>query len=148
MRIKTIAVLLIISFSSLNAQQRVFGTHPSLENKIGTRFPIEDYTNQKGEKFTPDALKGKNSLINFWSASCEPCIEELPYLNRLKERLGNKANFIAITYDSHEKTAQFLSKREFNFLHITDSGKQLNSYFPLIRNLMTFILDNRNHRNC
>ncbi len=55
--------------------------------------------------------------------------------------MGNKANFIAITYDSHEKTAQFLSKREFNFLHITDSGKQLKSYFPLIGNPMTFILD-------
>ncbi len=85
---KTIAVLLIISFSSINAQQRVFGTRPSLENKIGTRFPIEDYTNQEGEKFTPDALKGKNSLINFWSASCEPCIKELPYLNRLKRKVG------------------------------------------------------------
>jgi peroxiredoxin len=36
---------------------------------------------------------------------------------------------------------KFLAKREFNFLHITDSGQELKSYFPILRNPLTFIVD-------
>lgn len=140
-KMKTITLLLLISFLTTTAQQRALGTHPDLENKIGKHFPIEDYKNEKGRNFTADDLKGKNTLINFWSTTCEPCLEELPYLNTLQETLGDKANFIAITYDNKEKVTGFVEKRQFNFLHITDSGSQLKSYFPVVRNPMTFILD-------
>jgi thiol-disulfide isomerase/thioredoxin len=138
---KTITLFLLIINLSLSAQQRQFFTQPDLENKIGKHFPIENYKNQEGSNFNVDDLKGKISFINFWSTTCEPCIKELPYLNKLKETLGNKANFIAITQDNKDKVEKFLAKREFNFLHITDSGQELKSYFPILRNPMTFIVD-------
>lgn len=138
---KTITLLLLISFLTIPAQQRALGTHPDLENKIVKHFPIEDYKNKKGRNFTADDLKGKNTLINFWPTTSEPCLEELPYLNTLQETLGDNVNFIEITYDNKEKVTGFVEKRQFNFLHITDSGSQLKSYFPVVRNPMTFILD-------
>ncbi|MCS3871221.1 thiol-disulfide isomerase/thioredoxin [Chryseobacterium ginsenosidimutans] len=138
---KTITLFLLIINLSLTAQQRQFFTQPDLENKIGKHFPIENYKNQENSNFNVDDLKGKMSFINFWSTTCEPCITELPYLNKMKETLGNKANFIAITQDNKDKVEKFLAKREFNFLHITDSGQELKSYFPILRNPMTFIVD-------
>lgn len=138
---KTITLLLITISSFIAAQQRVLTTHPSLENKIGKHFPIENYKNQDGESFTSDYLKDKPTFINFWSTTCEPCIEELPYLNKLKEKLGDKVKFIAITHDNNERVEKFLTKHEFNFQHITDSLKELQSYFKLIRNPMNFIID-------
>jgi thiol-disulfide isomerase/thioredoxin len=138
---KTITLFLLIINLSLSAQQRQFFTQPDLENKIGKHFPIENYKNREGSNFNVDDLKGKMSFINFWSTTCEPCITELPYLNKLKENLGSKVNFIAITQDNKDKVEKFLAKREFNFLHITDSGQELKSYFPILRNPMTFIVD-------
>lgn len=135
-------ILLLILFNlSLSAQKREFFTFPDLENKIGTHFPIENYEKQNGENFRSEYLKGKTTLINFWSTTCEPCLKELPYLNKLKEMLGDRANFIAITFDSKEKVDKFLAKREFNYQHITNSGGQLKSYFPVLRNPMSFITD-------
>lgn len=138
---KTITLLLITISSFIVAQQRAFTTHPSLENKIGKHFPIENYKNQNGENFKSDYLKGKTTFINFWSTTCEPCIDELPYLNKLKEKLGSKVKFIAITHDNNEKVEKFMIKHEFNFQHITDSLKELQTYFKLIRNPMTFVID-------
>lgn len=132
--------LLILSIS-IAAQQRQFRTFPDLEKKIGQHFPIENYKNQKGENFKPDYLEGKFTLINFWSTTCEPCIKELPYLNSLGETLHENVNFIAITHDSNEKVEKFLAKQKFDFQHITNSLQELKSYFPLLRNPMTFIID-------
>lgn len=134
-KMKTITFLLglVISFLTTITQQRALGTHPDLENKIGKHFPIEDYKNENGRNFTADDLKGKNTLINFWSTTCKPCLEELPYLNTIQETLGDKAYFIAITYDNKENVTGLLEKKKFNFLHITDSGSQLKSYFPVVR---------------
>lgn len=126
---------------SLNAQQNHFQAHPLLEKKIGQHFPIENFKNGEGENFSAQELTGKVTLINFWSTNCAPCIEELPYLNQIKKNLGDKVNFIAITHDPKEKVDRFLLTHEFNFLHITDSMKELQSYFSLIRNPLTFIID-------
>lgn len=81
------------------------------------------------------------TLINFWSTTCEPCIKELPYLNKLKEMVSEKANFIAITQDNNEKVEKFLVKQNFNFQHINNSLLELKSYFSILRNPMTFIVD-------
>jgi peroxiredoxin len=138
---KTITIFLLIISLSLNAQQKQFWTFPDLENKIGKHFPIESYKDSDGKNFNSDYLTGKSTLINFWSTTCEPCIKELPFLNNLKETLNSKVNFIAITFDSKEKVDKFLEKREFNLQHITDSKEELKSYFPILRNPMTFIID-------
>ncbi|WP_449401011.1 TlpA family protein disulfide reductase [Chryseobacterium wanjuense] len=137
---KLFSLFLTICSILFNAQQRQFQIQPDLENKIGTHFPIEKYKNPEGKNFNSDDLK-EITLINFWSTTCEPCIKELPYLNKLKEILGDKVNFIAITYDNKEKVDKFLEKREFNFQHITDAGQELKSYFPILRNPLNFIID-------
>ncbi|MCX8531691.1 TlpA family protein disulfide reductase [Chryseobacterium luquanense] len=138
---KAITLLLITISLFIAAQQRALTTNPSLENKIGKHFPIENYKNKDGKNFTSDYLKDKPTFINFWSTTCEPCIEELPYLNKLRDKFENKVKFIAITHDNKEKVDKFLIKHELNFQHITDSLKELQSYFKLIRNPMTFIID-------
>lgn len=65
----------------------------------------------------------------------------LPYLNQLKEKTGNQANFIAITYEPKAKATAFLKNHLFTFRHITDAEKQLKTYFPVLRNPMNFIPD-------
>ena len=43
-----------------------------------------------GKDFNLSDLKGDVVLVNFWATWCGPCVEEIPSLNRLVERLKDK----------------------------------------------------------
>src|SRR6516225_9509532 len=44
-------------------------------------------------------LRGKLVLINLWATWCEPCLREMPSLERLQSRLGDKIVVVAISED-------------------------------------------------
>lgn len=132
--------LLIISLHS-TAQNNPSRTFPDLENRLDTHFPIKNFKDQKGENYSTDYLKGKTTLINLWFTVCEPCLKEMPSLNKLKKSIGSKVNFIGITPDSEEKVNQFLLKHEFDFQQITGADQQLKQLFVVQRYPTSFIID-------
>lgn len=138
---RKIAILLLITCNLLSmAQNAPLRTFPDMVNKLGTRFPIENYKDKNGQNFSSDYLKGKKSLINLWFTRCPPCLKEIPILNELKGSLPN-VNFMAITHDTSEKVNNFLAERNYTFYQITDAGKQLQSYLTIQRFPMSLILD-------
>ncbi|MCY3870628.1 MAG: TlpA disulfide reductase family protein [Gemmatimonadetes bacterium] len=53
-----------------------------------------------GEKITSADLKGKAVVVTFWAGWCSPCIEELPYLQKLKAQfLKQNVEFLAVNID-------------------------------------------------
>lgn len=90
------------------------------EQLINQDFPIERLATLAE---IPELKKhrGKPMLINFWSTTCPPCIKEIPLLHQLKDSLGDEVVFIAVTRDQQEKVDKFLSKKAFNFIHITEA---------------------------
>jgi cytochrome c biogenesis protein CcmG/thiol:disulfide interchange protein DsbE len=95
---------------------------------IGKIYPIENEITLDGKKINLDDLKGKPTMINLWFTACAPCIEEMPVLNQLKFKYGEKYNFLSITMDSESKVKKFLEKHKFDFAHIVNS-KKLTSNF-------------------
>lgn len=123
-------------FAQLGEGKSMF---PDLQSEINKKFPIENLADENGKKFTPDYLKGKITLLNFWFTTCEPCLEELPFMNKLQSELGTEINFVAVTFNSKDKVQDFLRHHAFNFTHITDMPKEmqvLSRRYP-----MTFIID-------
>jgi thiol-disulfide isomerase/thioredoxin len=90
---------------------------------IGKEYPIKNETTLDGKQISLNDLKGKPTLINLWFTSCSPCIEEMPVLNELKSKYGEKFNFLAITYESESKVKTLLEKHKFEFTHIVNSKK-------------------------
>jgi cytochrome c biogenesis protein CcmG/thiol:disulfide interchange protein DsbE len=90
---------------------------------IGKEYPIENEITLSGKKISLDDLKGKQTLINLWFTGCAPCIEEMPVLNELKSKYGDKFNFLSVTYDSESKVNKLLEKHKFEFEHIVNSKK-------------------------
>ncbi|WP_299058681.1 TlpA disulfide reductase family protein [uncultured Polaribacter sp.] len=123
-----------------------FNPHARFEKNKGLKFKISEFYNYEGKKILENRLIGKPTIINFWFIGCAPCVKELPYFKKLKTKFENKLNYLAITFDSKSKVDEFLTKNEFDFLHITDSKKQINDLgingYPL-----TFILDNEGKIN-
>ncbi len=48
--------------------------------------PYKTIQTLDGDRVTPDRLKGKVILVNFWATWCPPCIEELPTMQNLWEK--------------------------------------------------------------
>ncbi len=50
--------------------------------------PRVDLLHTDGTPFDWDALRGTVVLVNFWATWCEPCVAEMPALQRLRDQLG------------------------------------------------------------
>ncbi len=46
-------------------------------------LPTVSYIDTVGQAFTPESLKGKVVVINFWATWCGPCKKEIPDLSKL-----------------------------------------------------------------
>src|SRR6185437_13703603 len=55
----------------------------------GQTLPDFDLMDMHGNKINSNDLIGQPLVINFWFATCIPCIEEMPALNELKEKFRN-----------------------------------------------------------
>ena len=92
---------------------------PSMSNKlkllslIDTKFNLIELENIENFK------KDKPSVINFWFTSCFPCILEMPYLEKMRNKYSENINFIGITFNSKKEIEKFEKKHSFNFTHIT-----------------------------
>ncbi len=65
-----------------------------------------------------DTAKNQAIIINRWATWCGPCIKEIPDLNKLVDTYGDQATFIAVSDESKEHVANWISGREnfeFNF---------------------------------
>ena len=52
-----------------------------------------------GTPFSLNQLRGKVVLVNFWATWCEPCITEMPSLQRLREQLtADGFEVLAVNY--------------------------------------------------
>lgn len=105
------------SAEKLDAQKQWDNFVQSLMNKP---FLDKDFKTADDKILNQKSLNNKPSLVNLWFTTCAPCIEEMPYLNKLKDKYKDQVNFVSITFNNKIEVEKFLEKRAFNFTHIID----------------------------
>jgi thiol-disulfide isomerase/thioredoxin len=70
--------------------------------------------------------RGRVILINFWATWCGPCRDEMPSIQRLKEKLAGKPfAVLAVNLDEPEsRIRKFLSGMKLDFTILLDPGRQ------------------------
>jgi thiol-disulfide isomerase/thioredoxin len=79
-----------------------------------------------GKYFSEKQLKGKITLINFWFASCAPCIAEFPQLNLVHQKFKHNKNFqmLGITFEAKEEVSKIKNKYKITYpLLLTSRAK-------------------------
>lgn len=68
----------------------------------------------------------KPVLVNFWATWCIPCIEEFPYIMKLKEQYNDEFELIFVSGDfeeAKEEAKEFLKEQNVNFTTYYKTGK-------------------------
>jgi thiol-disulfide isomerase/thioredoxin len=58
--------------------------------KPGSLVPDFKLNDLNGKAFKSSQLKGSVVLLDLWATWCEPCIADIPMLNRLHEKFGSR----------------------------------------------------------
>lgn len=82
--------------------------------------PALQFTTRDGAAKQLSDFKGKPVLVNLWATWCGPCVEEMPSLQRLQGKLGDKLTILAISEDRQGESvvAPFLAQHGIKDLAI------------------------------
>jgi len=61
--------------------------------------PAVSFVDLAGNTVSLSEFTGKIVLVNLWATWCEPCLREMPSLERVQSRLGDKLAVVAISED-------------------------------------------------
>jgi thiol-disulfide isomerase/thioredoxin len=88
-------------------------------------------------------LQGRVLVVNFWATWCEPCRDEMPSLQRLREKLDGKPfDVLTVNYgESREKVSQFLGKEKIALPVLLDPEKESAREWGVGGLPMTFLID-------
>ncbi len=93
----------------------------------GNPLPAFDLKDIGGRKHSLADYRGKVVLVNFWATWCEPCRNEMPAIEKLKERFaGRPFVVLAVNVDEPEaRIRKFLSLMPLSFPILLDHGSAL-----------------------
>lgn len=124
----------------------------SVKQIFGVEIKAPDLriTTLEGEQFTIKELSGQNQLlvINFWGTWCRPCIEEIPYFEKVHRAYQNKGIAIVgvATKDSLSVVRKFIAQRGITYKIALDDQDKITTAFGGMRVLPTTIfIDNQNN---
>jgi thiol-disulfide isomerase/thioredoxin len=84
----------------------------------GEAAPATTFEDPDGEPTSLAEFSGKPVLVNLWATWCAPCVAEMPTLDALAERQGERLQVLAVSQDldGREKVDAFFDKQGFRKL--------------------------------
>jgi thiol-disulfide isomerase/thioredoxin len=100
-----------------------------------------------GHEVDLKSLQGRVVLVNFWATWCEPCIAEMPSIQRLQTQLDGKPfAVLAVNYaESSAKVQAWLAKSKLSLHVLLDPDNKASDDWGARGLPMTFLVDAGGH---
>jgi cytochrome c biogenesis protein CcmG/thiol:disulfide interchange protein DsbE len=118
--------------------------HGSRPPRIGT--PAPDFMVKDGNQtVTLSQLQGQIVVLNFWATWCAPCVEEIPSLVSMSQKMKPKGvTVLGVSVDADADAYQrFVKDHGVTFLTIRDADQKSNSLYGTVKFPETYIIDRK-----
>ena len=116
-----------------------------MQDKAAVGRPAPDFslTDIDGKVWRLSELRGKAVFINFWATWCQPCLEEMPSMHNLNQRLpASSFQLLSIIYNDRPEFAwRVQEKIGFTFPVLMDSDGSAARIYGLTGVPETYIVD-------
>jgi thiol-disulfide isomerase/thioredoxin len=77
--------------------------------------------------------RGKVVLVNFWATWCEPCREEMPSIQRLRDRMsGKRFAVLLINVDEPDaRVRRYMEETRVDLPNVMDQGKRVTGQWAV-----------------
>ena len=102
------------------------------------------FYDSKGRKVSLVDDKSRVMFLNFWATWCGPCLQEMPAMAQLYERLGKEGlSMFAVTEEPREYVQRYLKDQSYPFTVLHDTKGELTRRLKVRGLPTTFILDKK-----
>ena len=115
------------------------GTRPPNIGTTAPGFTVQD----TDRKVSLDEFRGKVVVLNFWATWCPPCVEELPSLLQMQQKMKSKGvEVVAISVDADQSAYKdFLKEHNVDLLTVRDPDQKSNNLYGTFKFPETYIID-------
>lgn len=115
------------------------GSRPPRIGSNAPEFTVQDAQN----RITLSQYRGQVVVLNFWATWCAPCIEELPSLVEMQQRMKAKGVIVlAISVDVDENAyRRFVRDHNVNLLTVRDPDQKSPALYGTHLFPETYVLD-------
>ncbi|MFY0643245.1 MAG: TlpA family protein disulfide reductase [Bacteroidia bacterium] len=92
-------------------------------SQVGKQLPEFNYTSIDGELISSSGIENRPIVINVWATWCGSCLQEIPALNRLKDKYKDSDVVFLAFSDEPKSTIEYvLDRYEFNYTQVPNAG--------------------------
>jgi cytochrome c biogenesis protein CcmG, thiol:disulfide interchange protein DsbE len=115
------------------------GTRPPHIGTAAPGFTVQD----ADRKVSLDEFRGKVVVLNFWATWCPPCLDEMPSLVHMQQKMkGKGVEVVAISVDADQSAYQnFLKEHNVDMLTVRDPDQKSNNLYGTFKFPETYIID-------
>ncbi len=108
-------------------------------NSLAPNFKLQK---PDGTEVELASLRGKPVFLNFWATWCGPCKTEMPEIQRLHERAGDRIQILAVNLDETAKDIEpFFKELKLTFPTVIDKGKKVANGYRLLGVPASIVID-------
>ncbi|HUJ94352.1 MAG TPA: TlpA disulfide reductase family protein [Terriglobales bacterium] len=115
------------------------GTRPPHIGNPAPNFTVQD----DDRKVSLNDLRGKIIVLNFWATWCPPCVDEMPSLVQMQQKMKSKGvEVLAVSVDADENAyRRFLKDHNVDLLTVRDPDQKSNNLYGTFKFPETYIID-------
>ena len=120
--------------------------HPSSGTQLAKSLPAPNFSlpGLDGQMVSLTDYKGKVVLLNIWATWCPPCVEEMPSMEKLYQKLqGEGFEILAVSIDESgaQDVQPFMKKHKLSFPALTDPEGRIKGLYQTAGVPESFVID-------